>query len=173
MYDAGRWVNEVRPGRRGAVGRGDLLVLPPTDEWVVVVQRLEASAVTHMLVVADASTSRDWYVRCLDATVTGEYGGTSVVLRLLDSWFLLVTGGGPDAGKPTVTLQPPDDVDRVATQVILRVADCHATHELLAARGVEFLAPPHERGTETRAFFRDPDGHLFEISSLEDGGRAG
>jgi catechol 2,3-dioxygenase-like lactoylglutathione lyase family enzyme len=28
----------------------------------------------------------------------------------------------------------------------------------------EFLAPPVVNGAETRAFFRDPDGHLFEIS---------
>ena len=27
-----------------------------------------------------------------------------------------------------------------------------------------FLTPPVTSGAETRAFFRDPDGHLFEIS---------
>ena len=129
-----------------------------------------ASAVTHMLVVADAQASRDWYVDVLDARVEGEYGGTSVVLDLLGTWLLLVTGGGPDEGKPTVTLAPPADPDRPSTQLVFRVDDCHATHALLAARGAQFLAPPHERGVETRAFFRDPDGHLFEISSLADGG---
>lgn len=133
----------------------------------------EASALTHMLVVADAQRSRDWYVEMLDATVFGEYGGTSVVLELLGNWILLVTGGGPDDGKPTVTLTPPSDLDAVSTQMIFRVADCHATHARLTARGVDFLATPHERGTETRAFFRDPDGHLYEISSLEGGGTTG
>lgn len=126
----------------------------------------QASALTHMLVVRDAQASRDWYVRCLDATVTGEYGGTSVVLNLLGNWLLLVTGGGPDAGKPTVTLAPPADPDQVAGQIIFRVDDCREMHDLLVSRGVEFLAPPDERGSETRAFFRDPDGHLYEISSL-------
>jgi catechol 2,3-dioxygenase-like lactoylglutathione lyase family enzyme len=29
---------------------------------------------------------------------------------------------------------------------------------------VEFLTPPVEYDWEIRAFFRDPDGHLFEIS---------
>src|SRR6266480_2671276 len=28
------------------------------------------------------------------------------------------------------------------------------------------LAPPVDRGGEIRAFFRDPDGYLFEISEL-------
>lgn len=50
--------------------------------------------------------------------------------------------------------------------IIFRVDDCHATYELLLGRGAEFLASPVERPGETRAFFRDPDGHLFEISEL-------
>lgn len=131
-------------------------------------ERFEAQALTHMLVVRDAVASRDWYVRVLDATVHGEYGGTSVVLELLGNWLLLVTGGGPDAGKPTVHLAAPQDPDRVAAQLIFRVEDAVAAHALLAARGADFLAPPHVREGETRAFFRDPDGHLFEISSLHE-----
>jgi catechol 2,3-dioxygenase-like lactoylglutathione lyase family enzyme len=131
--------------------------------------RFDASAVTHMLVVQDVERSRDWYIECLDASLYGEYGGTSVVLELLGTWLLLVTSGGPDAGKPTITLAPPDDPDRVASQLIFRVQDCDATHRLLTSRGVEFLAPPEVRGSETRAFFRDPDGHLFEISAIEGG----
>jgi catechol 2,3-dioxygenase-like lactoylglutathione lyase family enzyme len=126
----------------------------------------EAEAMTHMLVVADAEASRDWYTRVLDTSVYGEYGGTSVVLELLGNWILLVTGGGPDAGKPTVNLAVPDDPDRVSGQIIFRVGDCQATYELLRSRGADFLAEPHVRPGETRAFFRDPDGHLFEISEL-------
>lgn len=130
------------------------------------VERFEASALTHMLVVADVERSRDWYQRVLDARVFGEYGGTSVVLELLDSWILLVTGGGPDAGKPNVTLAPPLDPDRPSAQLIFRVDDCMGLYELLSNRGAEFLAAPDVRDGETRAFFRDPDGHLFEISEL-------
>ena len=128
--------------------------------------RFEAEALTHMLVVTDAETSRDWYVDVLEALVHGEYGGTSVVLELMGSWILLVTGGEPTEGKPTVTLAPPDDPDRMSGQIIFRVDDCRAAYELLASRGAEFLAPPVDRGGEVRAFFRDPDGHLFEISEL-------
>ncbi len=119
-----------------------------------------------MLVVTDVERSRDWYVNVLDAELFGEYGGTSVVLELLGSWILLVTGGGPDAGKPEVTLAAPADPDRPSAQLIFRVADCIGLYELLSERGAEFLAPPHVRDGETRAFFRDPDGHLFEISEL-------
>ena len=128
--------------------------------------RFEAKALTHMLVVADAAASRDWYVDVLDASVCGEYGGTSVVLDLLGNWVLLVTSGEPTADKPTVTLTVPDDPDRMSGQIIFRVDDCRRTYELLRSRGAEFLTPPVDRGGEIRAFFRDPDGHLFEISQL-------
>ena len=128
--------------------------------------RFEAEALTHMLVVADADASRDWYVEVLDATVHGEYGGTSVVLDLLGNWLLLVTGGEPTPDKPTVTLAAPDDPDRASGQIIFRVEDCRETYQLLSERGAEFLTPPVDRGGEIRAFFRDLDGHLFEISEL-------
>ncbi len=128
--------------------------------------RFEASAVTHLLVVDDAAASRDWYVRVLDASVYGEYGGTSVVLELLGTWLLLVTGGEPTPDKPTVTMAPPGDPDRVSGEVIFRVDDCQGAYELLSGRGAQFLTAPLDRGGEIRAFFRDPDGHLFEISQL-------
>ena len=128
--------------------------------------RFEAEALTHMLVVADAAASRDWYVDVLDAKVYGEYGGTSVVLDLMGNWLLLVTGGEPSPAKPTVTLAAPDDPDRVSDQIIFRVMDCRRMFELLSERGAKFLTQPVDRGGEIRAFFRDPDGHLFEISEL-------
>lgn len=128
--------------------------------------RFEAEALTHMLVVADATASRDWYVDVLDATVFGEYGGTSIVLDLMGNWLLLVTGGEPTPDKPTVTLSTPTDADRVSGQLIFRVQDCRRTFELLRDRGADFLTEPLDRGSEIRAFFRDPDGHLFEISQL-------
>ena len=128
--------------------------------------RFEASALTHMLVVSDVERSRAWYTEVLDAELYGEYGGTSVVLNLLGNWILLVTGGGPDAGKPTISLAPPSAPDEVSAPIIFRVDDCVGLYDLLRSRGADFLAPPHVRDGETRAFFRDPDGHLFEISEL-------
>jgi catechol 2,3-dioxygenase-like lactoylglutathione lyase family enzyme len=54
----------------------------------------------------------------------------------------------------------------VSSQLIFRVEDCAGLYKLLSERGASFIAPPHARDGETRAFFRDPDGHLFEISEL-------
>lgn len=125
----------------------------------------EPQAVTHMLVVADPAVSRDWYVTVLNASLFGEYG-TSVVLELAGNWLLLVAGGEPSPEKPTVTLSAPSDPDSVSAQIIFRVDDCWKNYDALTERGAVFLTPPLERPGETRAFFRDPDGHLFEISAL-------
>lgn len=121
---------------------------------------------TLLLVVEDIERARTFYVETLGADLYREYGGTSAVLRFQGAWILLVTGGGPTPGKPTVTFAPPDDPDRVSHQLTLRVPDCRAAYETLRARGAEFLTPPVDRGGEIRAFFRDPDGHLLEISEV-------
>jgi len=77
-------------------------------------------AVTHILVVADPARSRDFWVDVLGAELYREYGGTSVVLRFVGTWLLLVSGGGPTADKPTVVFAPPADVDRVSHAMTLR-----------------------------------------------------
>jgi catechol 2,3-dioxygenase-like lactoylglutathione lyase family enzyme len=127
---------------------------------------VEGVALTHLMVVGDISVSRDFYRDVLGASVFREYGGTSCVLSFQGAWLLLVTGGGPTPGKPTVTFAPPPDPDTVSHQLTIRVPDCHAAYATLNARGAVFLTPPIERVGETRCFFRDPDGHLLEISSV-------
>jgi catechol 2,3-dioxygenase-like lactoylglutathione lyase family enzyme len=126
----------------------------------------EDMELTRLLVVSDIARSRDWYTGVLGASLYREYGGDACVLQLLGDWLLLVTGGGPTEDKPTVTFAPPDDPDGVSAELIFRVPDCRRAYETLRARGAEFLTPPVDRGGEVRAFFRDPDGHLFEISEL-------
>ena len=121
------------------------------------------ATLTRLLVVTDVERSRDWYRDVLGATVEGSYDG-ACVLRILDQWVLLVVGGGPTADKPDVTFAPPADPATVAAELIFGVPDCRAAHAELAARGAVFLTPPVEYPWEIRAFFRDPDGHLFEIS---------
>lgn len=123
------------------------------------------SALTHLLVVADPPASRDWYVEVLEANVYGEYG-ESIVLDLFGNWILLVTGSEPTEDKPEVTMAPPADTNQVSAEIIFRVDDCRGLFELLTARGAEFLTEPLDRGGEIRCFFRDLDGHLFEISEL-------
>jgi catechol 2,3-dioxygenase-like lactoylglutathione lyase family enzyme len=124
----------------------------------------EGMEATFLFVVSDIERSRSFYRDVLGAEVYREYGGTSVVLRFLGSWLLLVTGGGPTEDKPTVAFAPPADPDRVSAEVTIRVPDCRAAYEVLKSRGAEFLTPPVDNGYEIRAFFRDPDGHLWEIS---------
>lgn len=123
----------------------------------------EGSELTHILVSRDPLASRSFYVDKLGAELYREYG-TSVVLRFLGTWILLVEGGGPTADKPTVTFAPPAHPDTVGHSFTIRVKDCRAAYDELGARGVEFLTPPVDHGYEVRCFFRDPDGHLFELS---------
>ncbi|HXI81739.1 MAG TPA: VOC family protein [Verrucomicrobiae bacterium] len=124
----------------------------------------DATDLTRLLVVDDLTRSVAWYRDVLGAEVVGEYGGTSAVLRFVGAWLLLVTGGGPTDDKPDMTMAPPADPDRADAELIVAVPDCRAAHAELVARGATFLADPVEYPWEIRAFFRDPDGHLFEIS---------
>jgi catechol 2,3-dioxygenase-like lactoylglutathione lyase family enzyme len=125
---------------------------------------VEGMEATFLFVVSDIERSRSFFTDVLGAEPYREYGGTSAVLRFLGNWLLLVTGGEPTEDKPTITFAPPADPDRVSTEVTIRVPDCQAAYDTLRSRGAEFLTPPVNHGYEIRAFFRDPDGHLWEIS---------
>jgi catechol 2,3-dioxygenase-like lactoylglutathione lyase family enzyme len=121
----------------------------------------------HLLVVSDLDRSKRFYQDVLGATLYREYGGSSCVLRFQESWLLLVIGGGPTADKPSVTFAPPADPDVVSHEMTMRVPDCQSAYEMLKARGAVFLSPPKDWGGEVRCFFRDPDGHLLEISEAK------
>jgi catechol 2,3-dioxygenase-like lactoylglutathione lyase family enzyme len=121
---------------------------------------------THILVVSDLERARTFYTDVLGATLYREYGGTSCVLTFQGGWLLLVTGGGPTQDKPQVTFAPPESPDSVSHAMTIRVPDCQQAYEVLKARGAVFLTPPVDWGHEIRCFFRDPDGHLLEISQV-------
>lgn len=121
---------------------------------------------THILVVGNFSRSRDWYQGVLGARLHREYGGTSGVFDFNGVWLLLVTGGEPTPDKPTVAFSAPTRPDRVSHSFTIRVPNCQQAFETLTSRGAEFLTPPYDWGSEIRCFFRDPDGHLFEISEI-------
>jgi catechol 2,3-dioxygenase-like lactoylglutathione lyase family enzyme len=127
----------------------------------------DGMALTHILVVADIDRARSFYRDVLGATVVREYGGTSCVLQAFGTWLLLVTGGGPTPDKPTVTFTTPGDPDRISHSMTIRVPDARGAHTTLTARGAVFLAPLEESDWEIRGFFRDPDGHLLEISEAK------
>ena len=61
---------------------------------------------------------------------------------------------------------PRADPHEATGEVVLRVVDCRAVVEVFEQRGVQLLGPLSAPawGGELRAFLRDPDGHLVEIS---------
>lgn len=119
---------------------------------------------THILVISDIEKSKDFYLNVLGAELYREYGSTSVVLKFLNNWLLLVTGGDPTEDKPEIKFAPPDNLNYVSHSFTIRVEDCKRSYEILKSRGAQFLTPPYEWEYEIRCFFRDPDGNLFEIS---------
>ncbi len=128
---------------------------------------VEGVEVTQLLVVSDIERSKQFYRDVLGAEFYREYGGTSCVFKLQGTWLLLVTGGGPTEDKPEVSFVPPENPHRVSHQLTMRVPDCNAAYGILRERGAEFLTPPKDWGYEIRCFFRDPDGHLLEISEVK------
>jgi catechol 2,3-dioxygenase-like lactoylglutathione lyase family enzyme len=120
-----------------------------------------------LLVVDDIERARVFYRDVLGATEVREYGGTSVVLLFQGTWLLLVTGGGPTPDKPTISFKPPAATGSVSHELTIKVPDCWQAYRTLVGRGAEFLTAPVEYDWEVRCFFRDPDGHLLEISETK------
>lgn len=128
----------------------------------------EDAALTTILVVSDMAKSKSFYVDVLGAEIYREYGGDSLVLQFLGNWLLLVSPGGPTEDKPDTHFMPPMDKNSVSHSFTIRVKDCVRSYQVLQERGADFITSPLARGSETRCFFRDPDGHLFEISEYRE-----
>jgi catechol 2,3-dioxygenase-like lactoylglutathione lyase family enzyme len=116
---------------------------------------------THFVVASDVERSRRFYAEVLGGEVVLD--GPPSIVALGNSWVIINVGGPPTDDKPTVTLEPPPDPDRVSSLLNIRVADIHVVYEQWRARGAEFLTPPTDRGVELRCYLRDPDGHLIEV----------
>lgn len=119
---------------------------------------------THILVVNNINLSKKFYINVLGADLYREYDGTSCVVKFLNNWILLVTGGKPTEDKPNTTFKAPNNPKEISHSFTIRVPDCKSAYETLKSRGAKFKTPPKDWGSEIRAFFSDPDGHLFEIS---------
>lgn len=122
---------------------------------------------SHILVVQDIERSVAWYRDVLGAPLFREYGGTTAVFEVNGAWLVLVTGGGPTQDKPTVSMEAPAHPDLVSHSMTFRVQDCQAAYRELKGRGMTFLTEPVASEWEVRVFFRDPDGHLFELSEAK------
>src|ERR1700676_3095107 len=121
-------------------------------------------AITHFIVSRDVERSQRFYTEVLggEAVLEGELS----IVALANGWVTISVGGGPTDDKPTVTLAPPSDPNRVSSFLNIRVADIAAVYALWSARGGQFLTPPIDRGGEIRCYMRDPDGHLIEVGQL-------
>ena len=64
-------------------------------------------------------------------------------------------------------LDAPNVQERIRAAETIGKSGDRAAYETLRSRGAEFLTPPVEYDWEVRAFFRDPDGHLLEISQAK------
>jgi catechol 2,3-dioxygenase-like lactoylglutathione lyase family enzyme len=118
----------------------------------------------YLIVASDYARSLAFYQYVLGARVLRQISDVLCLLSLGCSEILLTVGGGPTQDKPTVTFAPPTSPDRVSSELNIRVPDCFAAYEVLRTRGAEFLTPPVDWGYEIRAFLRDPDGHLIELT---------
>ena len=118
----------------------------------------------YLLVVSDYARSLAFYRDVLGATIVREISAALCLLSFGGGEIMLTVGGDPTQDKPTVTFASPTDPDKVTSELVIRVPDCLAAYKVLRSRGAEFLTPPVDWGYEVRAFFRDPDGHLLELS---------
>jgi predicted enzyme related to lactoylglutathione lyase len=125
----------------------------------------EGFIVTHFLTVADVGRSADFYQRVLGATLLRS--GEPTFLQIANSWLILNVGGGPTDDKPTVTLAPPEQPDRVSSFLNLRVADIHAVYQEWSQKGAQFLTEPKDHTYEIRCYMRDPDGYIIEVGQAK------
>jgi catechol 2,3-dioxygenase-like lactoylglutathione lyase family enzyme len=121
----------------------------------------EGFVLTHFIVSNDVPRSARFYTHVLGGELVME--GEPSIVALANSWIIINAGGGPTDDKPTVTLEAPQNRDRVSSFLNMRVADINAVYSDWSDRGAEFLTPPTDREREFRCYIRDPDGHLIEV----------
>ena len=122
----------------------------------------EGFFVTHFFAVRDQDKSKDFYVRILGGKVIKP--GNPCYIKLVNSWIVLNSGGGPTPDKPEVVLEPPSDLNRVNSFLNLRVADIWTCYRQWRTNGAVFLTEPLDNhGWEWRCYMRDPDGYIIEV----------
>src|SRR5215831_9519095 len=95
-------VIDGRARRKRVMARSQSFEFPPKEGFIV----------THFLTVADVQRSADFYQRILGGTILRS--GEPTFLQIANTWLILNVGGGPTDDKPTVTLEPPQDPNRVS-----------------------------------------------------------
>jgi catechol 2,3-dioxygenase-like lactoylglutathione lyase family enzyme len=125
----------------------------------------EGFVLTYSIVSGDAARSSRFYTRVFGGKALVETEGFAIVAISI-GWVTITSPGAPTPDKPTVTLEPPADLDHASGFMNVRVADIRASYEQWRARGATFLTPPIDHGDEIRCYMRDPDSHLIEVGQL-------
>jgi catechol 2,3-dioxygenase-like lactoylglutathione lyase family enzyme len=125
----------------------------------------EGVLLTYVVVSKDVARSRRFYSEVLGGEAVLETDDFAIV-AIANGWVTITGPGAPTPDKPTVTLEPPSDLDRVSGFLNLRVADIDAVYHQWQATGATFLTPPISHGGEIRCYMRDPDGHLIEVGQV-------
>ncbi len=125
----------------------------------------EEIVLAHFIVSNDVERSKRFYTGVLGGKLafSGEGDDNVTYVVLANSWIIINVGGGPTDDKPEVTLEAPQDPNRVSSFLNIRVKDIKAVYAEWSARGAEFLTPPKQHKYEIRCYIRDPDGHLIEV----------
>jgi predicted enzyme related to lactoylglutathione lyase len=141
------------------------------DDHVYYMPPREGFTIAHFLTVADIKRSASFYEKVFEARVVRVYDepGEPAYLKIANIWLIINVGGGPTPDKPTVTLEPPPDPDKLSSFMNFRVADVRASFELWRSRGATFLTEPIDKYGETRCYIRDPDGYIIEVGQSKPG----
>ena len=125
-----------------------------------------SAGVDPLLAVANLDRALAFWVERMGA-VAEVHWDSYALLRVGEGRLHLAVTGDPPPDRAVRLVPPIPDPHEATGEVVIRVADCQAVVEVLQHRGVEFLGPPATPawGGEVRAFLRDPDGHLIEVSS--------
>jgi catechol 2,3-dioxygenase-like lactoylglutathione lyase family enzyme len=125
----------------------------------------EGFVLTCRIVSSDVARSCRFHGEVLGGEVVVETEDFAIV-AIANGWVTITSPGPPTPDKPTVTLEPPSDLDHVSGVVNVRVADIANAYDQWRARGATFLTPPVDGSGEIRCYMRDPDGHLIEVGQV-------
>jgi catechol 2,3-dioxygenase-like lactoylglutathione lyase family enzyme len=124
------------------------------------------------LYVTDQDAAREFYVQKLgfELRMDQEFGGfrwlTVGPKGQPDFQLILMkvganTGNDPEATEQIRTLLTGG---KLGAAGVFETADCRKTYEELAAKGVEFLAPPEDKFYGVEAVFKDSSGNRFSLT---------
>jgi catechol 2,3-dioxygenase-like lactoylglutathione lyase family enzyme len=125
-----------------------------------------AAQVEPLLAVADLARSLEFWVERIGGQTEVQWDSYARV-RIGSGRVHLAVTGDPPPDRIVRLVPPPDDPATAYAEVVIQVTDCAEVCAELTSRGTRLLGPPAMPpwGGESRAFLRDPDGHLVEITS--------